>query len=639
MNLQKLCFLLIAVLFPGSTGAQDAIGDWWLVPDYTLPGKANNYPGPRVQHPQSVHQLIEMQSTPVLFHGKPPTDRLTGLLRGDAIPREEFTLELWMMHHVHRPVGACMMIKGQTAKDAIPVTIGFHNWELHFTAQGQDGMGIQLKHRLAKWGGYKQRWVHLVVSYNGHHASMYVNGTEVANAHLHHDAIAWPAEPELEIASYMQNEPYMQLANLVHAARVYGTAVTKEQVGKRFETLCSCVQDGRLFPNLFHFTAGPYLNLSTRKSVNLVWETDRPSTAKIEWGTTANLGNVIQLKQTNRLHECTLSQMASDTPYFYKITCTNEAGNAIDSGLLTFKTAVEQEQPFRFAILGDTESRPHINDQLAKRIWAERPHFVVNLGDLTDAGKKPHRYEWTHEYFLGMNQLTSRVPMFAVPGNGESDLYWYNRYHNYPKPEGYYKFQYGNAEFFMLDSNQREHSFAPGGEQYQWLEEQLSACTAQWKFVCHHHATYTGEEDDYGDSWKEQQSFGDPFVRNIVPLYEKYNVDIAMFGHLHLYERSHPIRDGVVNPEAGTIHLLAGGGGGNLEDFAPTPAFFSAKTYPDHHYVTMEIVGDKLNMRMMGIDGALRDWLVLDKSTRKGALAISRVSDKDKPPTVVDQRP
>jgi 3',5'-cyclic AMP phosphodiesterase CpdA len=362
--------------------------------------------------------------------------------------------------------------------------------------------------------------------------------------------------------------------------------------------------------------------LVTETTMNLTWETDRPATGILQWGPTAELGSEARFDTASRLHEATIEELQPGSNYFYKITAFH-GDQTIDSGMLTFKTAVKQGQPFRFAVLGDTESRPHINDRIAKRIWAERPNFVVNLGDLTDAGERPHRYEWTHEYFVGMTQLTSRVPMFAVPGNGESDLYWYKHYHHYPAPEGYYAFRFGDAAFLMLDSNQRRSEFAPGGVQYEWLDKQLASCDAKWKFVCHHHATYTGEEDDYGDTWKGESQFGDPFVRKIVPLYEKHGVDIAMFGHLHLYERSHPIRDGKVDVDDGTVHLLIGGGGGNLEDFAPTPAFFSAKTYPDHHYVTMEVIGDTLTVRMHGMDGNIRDTYTIEKGVKENALRVS----------------
>jgi len=180
----------------------------------------------------------------------------------------------------------------------------------------------------------------------------------------------------------------------------------------------------------------------------------------------------------------------------------------------------------------------------------------------------------------------------------------------------------------MLDSNRRKEEFAPGGRQYKWLEKQLAASKAKWKFVCHHHATYTGEEDDYGNTWEGPSSFGDQMVRQIVPLYEKYGVDIAMFGHLHLYERSLPIKGGKVNHPHGTIHLLAGGGGGHLEDFAPTPAFFSANSHRGHHYVTFQVSGNRLEMRTRDSKGRLRDFLILEKTGNRSR--IHRIEEQDR---------
>ena len=518
------------------------------------------------------------------------------------------------MHHVDQPVGMLIAAKGRLGTDSIPWALGFNNWKSSFTMQGTDGSMIQVQSRMKRWGGFKQRWIHLVATYDGHKARVWVNGEEVGSGHLHHDDVDWPEQTEFEMASYMKREPFMQFANLVHRVRIYSEPLDQDVIRTKFRELKLPVEEGRIYDGLFHFTAGPYLNYVTENSVNLVWETDRASTSVVEWGTDAKLGKRMKLDQSARLHTATLQGLDPNTPYFYKITTTSsDSDEVIESGRLTFKTAVQKNQPFKFAVVGDTESRPHVNDRLAKLIWDERPNFIINLGDLTDAGKQPHRYEWSHEYFVGFTQLVSRIPMFAVPGNGEDDLVWYNHFHHYPDAESYYQFEFGDAAFFMLDSNQREEEFRPGGKQYEWLKRQLERCDSTWKFVCHHHATYTGEENDYGNTWEAGTTFGDPAVQQIVPLYEKFGVDMVMFGHLHLYERSHPIRDNKVDFKAGTIHLLAGGGGGNLEGFAPTPAFFSAKTHRGHHYVLIESQNRQLTMRMVDTNGTIRDSLKLTK--------------------------
>jgi len=271
---------------------------------------------------------------------------------------------------------------------------------------------------------------------------------------------------------------------------------------------------------------------------------------------------------------------------------------------------VHDASAFSFAVIGDTEARPHINDRLAQAIWGERPHFVINVGDLTDGGQRPHRFEWTLEYFLGLNQLLGRIPTLPVPGNGESDLYWYQHYHALPPPHHYYTFGFGNAEFFLLDSNR---PLGPGSDQYDWLDRQLGRSNARWKFVAHHHPAYTSDEDDYGDTWRGGSQLGDANVRGIVPLYEKHSVDIVFFGHLHTYERSWPIADGRVDLDRGVRYIQTGGAGGNLEDFTPTRNWFTTKLYRGHHYCLLNVFGGHLSFQMFDVEGRLRDAFELNK--------------------------
>ncbi|MEL6142519.1 MAG: metallophosphoesterase family protein, partial [Bacteroidota bacterium] len=424
----------------------------------------------------------------------------------------------------------------------------------------------------------------------------------------------------LRICSYLANEPYMEVANLVKRLRVYNKALTKEELLEQKKILETEVERGIRYPDQFHFTAGPYLHNLTSEGVNISWESDRPAkNARIYYGSKLPLNKFDEVSFAatpdlgiNTIQVHSLAGLPADQPYFYEVQLTSPSGETIQSGVLTFKTGPDAPRPFSFAVLGDTEARPHVNHQLAKLIWDERPEFLLNLGDLTDGGKAPHKFEWNLEYFLGMDALTSRIPIFAVPGNGEGDLYWYERYHRYPDLGDAYTFSYGDAAFFMLNSNQKAE-FAPGGRQYTWLEEQLKTCDAKWKIVCHHHAPYSGDENDYGDSWTGPSAMGDTLVRRIVPLYEQYNIDLVFFGHLHTYQRTLPIREGKINRNNGIVYVQGGGGGGNLEDFAPTRAWFSGKTYRGHHYFTVDVDSERVHLRMYDAKGQLKDFLDLEK--------------------------
>lgn len=609
--------ILLLIVITGSFSTLQA-QEWWFWPDYTLDQKAYNYPGNRIVAPVSSKPPIKFQSKPIIFHGEEPTERIVDFAPTDQLTMESFSIEMWTVNHVNQPIGVLATLKNRDEDIAPDWLVGFYGKTITAILNAENSLTINHEVEVRRRGNY---WNYIVATYDGLVLKLYLNGELVKEKSVGKRAITNLKRYELEVASYMKNEPYMDLGNMLKMLRLENFAITSEEINNRHKVLLTMVEEGKLFPNLFHFNAGPYLNNATSTSMDIVWETDRPSDFVIMYGKQVPLMHKEEIntqsllpeqKVGSNIYSITLDDLDPETPYFYSIMAKAHDGTNMESGLLTFSTAVKELSSYMFAVIGDTEARPHINDRVSKMVWDERPNFILNVGDLTDGGQKDHKFEWNYEYFQGVTQLTSRVVVFPVPGNGESDLHWYNQYHTLPK-QGFYKFHYGNADFFMLNSNVPE-DFAPGGRQYKWLEQELEASTAKWKFVAHHHAPYSADEDDYGDAWSGVYDLGDPRIRKIVPLYEKYGIDMVFFGHLHTYQRTLPIKENRVNKQQGVIYVQGGGGGGNLEDFAPSRAWFSAKTYRGHHYFIITVHEDHLNFKMYDTEGRLKDYLDLNKT-------------------------
>lgn len=612
------CFLIYA----GRSYSQSPF-EFWFWPKYTLGQKAANYPGPRIDAPVSRFNVIQSESVPLIFHGEEPTERVVDFIEPTQLPSNQFSVEMWLVNHVNQPVGVLVAEKSKATSEEPSWLVGIYGRDLVYTLKTEDShFATMIQHKINE-RGWKDYWGHVVATYDGDKMKLYLNGELISEGivgkrktQLNH------AGYEMEAAAYMKNEPYMDLGNQLKMLKIYPYALTKETITSQLGKLKEMVTEGKLFPDLFHFTAGPYLNNASQSGISIVWETDRPADFVVEYGKKVPYDKKIELhtqkltkesdKAESNIYKITLTDLEAETPYFYNIKAIARDGKVMESGPLTFSTAVKETSSYSFAVIGDTEARPHINDRISKMVWDERPNFAVIVGDLTDGGVKDHKFEWNYEYFQGINQLASRVPVFPVPGNGEDDLHWYNQYHELPKNDGYYTFRYGNAQFFMLDSN-RPQDFAADGKQFKWLEEELKKSTAVWKFVAHHHAPYSADDDDYGDSWKQKAETGDLAIRRIVPLYEKYKVDMVFFGHLHTYQRTLPIKDNKVNQQNGVIYVQGGGGGGNLEDFAPSRAWFSAKTYRGHHYFTITVHDKELNFKMYDTEGRLKDYLDLKK--------------------------
>jgi phosphodiesterase/alkaline phosphatase D-like protein len=300
------------------------------------------------------------------------------------------------------------------------------------------------------------------------------------------------------------------------------------------------------------------------------------------------------------------------TAYFYRVVCTDGEGNLARSEVFTFQTAPDSKAAWAFGILGDTQRNPEVTRKCAEGIFALRPHFTLHCGDVVDDGFAKH--QWVSDLFGPSAKLFAHVATFPVIGNHERNSHWYYDYFSLPDPEYYYTFHYGNAQFFMIDSNK---DLAPGGEQYQWLERELKASKATWKFTCHHHPCFSSDEDDYGDRWKGKApkgyAWGDRNAMQLVPLYEQYGVDIVFAGHIHSYERTWPILQMAINQKNGVRYIVSGGGGGGLEQAGPQRAWFTLHVQRGHHYCFASVQDRTIQFKAYDLEGRLFDTFELTK--------------------------
>ncbi len=584
----------------------EALGNWVFHPNYTLERNATNYPGPKLDAPKSQFQRFKTLGEPFIFYEQTPSERLVDFMPAAQIPKNQFSVECWLLNHVNMPVGALLTLRSKKIETDPAWLLGYYGNEVSFTANFEKQESRTLTAKIQK--GWKKYWGHLLATYDGKKLKLYFNGelqseTDVPN----NSKINIPEMPQIELAAYLNQEPAMELSNLVKAVCLYDKALTFDEVQLKLKNLQAQVEAGKLFPQLFHFNAGPYLHYATLNSINLTWETDRLANAVIEYGTNKDLGKKLEINTPKLIQEITIPDLEPATLYYYQIKAIALDGSQIESGTLTFNTAAKPETPFSFCVIGDTESRPHVNHQLGKMIWDERPNFLLHLGDITDGGFQDHKFEWNHEYFTGITPLASRIPIFTVPGNGEADLYWYKRYHRLPEHEEFYNFQYGNAEFFMLNSN-ADAELQKGGRQYQWLKEKVSQSKATWRFVVHHHCPFSSDENDFGDTWKgEKSTMGDPKFDDLKKLYEELQIHVVFYGHVHAYERTHPLKDGKIDQQKGVVYIKSGGGGGHLEDFIPSHAWFSGKTQRGNHYCRVDILEKTFTLKMYDLEGRLKD--------------------------------
>ncbi len=471
------------------------------------------------------------------------------------------------------------------------------------TKGADDGDGV-LTYMVADKPFQPGKFYHLVGVYDGRRMKLYVDGRLAASSQEQSGNILYPPRAFFEIGAYHDADEYYRLSGAIAEIRLYSGALAEQQIAQRFGEVRPLLT--AVVPRV-RILAGPYIMHTTPTSTVIMWETDLPSTSEVFYGLAAPVEKRVAAKGEATIHEVRITGLTPGTIYFYQVRSRTAAGGVVRSKLYSFKTAPGREVPFTFVVVGDTRTYPKRFQRICELAWGERPDLVVNVGDVVSNGNV--KQQWLTEWLIPAAVLMHRVPMYVAIGNHERNAKWFYRYVSYPEPENYYSFDWSNAHFTMIDTNQ---DIRPRSEQYRWIERDLASAKATWKFAFHHHPQWSSDSNDYGDAYRGPSELGDKDTRVLCPLYERYGVDIVFYGHIHDYERTWPIRGGKIDPD-GVIYVQTGGGGAELEDFAPYRSWFTAALYRGWQYCVVTVNGRRLRMVVKDIEGRMVDWLELAK--------------------------
>ena len=459
------------------------------------------------------------------------------------------------------------------------------------------------------------KWVHLAATYDGQKMSLFVNGRSVAKSTEQSGPVNYSEKAPFVLGAYRDSNEFYPHVGAMQDFGLWHTALTPEQVKELYDRRPESTRSTPPVPPL-KFSVFPYLQWATKNSITVSAEASRPVDVVVEFGLDSKLGKKIESKEVGKLHHIEIKGLKEGTPYFYKVTARGgegEAGNLLETGILTFQTQASKDTAFGFLVVGDTQNNPKVTRAVSDLAWGHRPNFLMHCGDLVGTGS--NKREWVHEFFAEASGILSRMAIFPTLGNHEQNAQLYYDYFTLPAPEFYYGYMWGTVEFFVLDTNKKIDS---NSEQVKWLEKKLRNSKARWKVVYHHHPAWTSDENDYGDTWKGSSNQGVLSVQeHLVPLYEKYDVDVVFNGHIHVYERTWPIRDRkTVGPGEGVVYITTGGGGGHLEGFAPNRTWFSCNKRVGHHFLMVNVNGDQMEISAYDIEGRLFDRLMLGKTEK-----------------------
>ncbi len=156
-------------------------------------------------------------------------------------------------------------------------------------------------------------------------------------------------------------------------------------------------------------------------------------------------------------------------------------------------------------------------------------HGKGPAGPVADFAKEPDSLGYYTAMHLPGNGPAPKYPTPAVGPDETLATFRAVAGDRYPR-QANYSFDVGDAHFLVLDSNVYIDPTDPALQ--AWIEADLRATDAAWRFVVYHHPAFNVGHEHYAAQ----------HMRVLSPLLERCGVDVCFHGHEHTYQRTRPFR-------------------------------------------------------------------------------------------------
>ncbi len=502
---------------------------------------------------------------------------------------------------------------------------------------------------------------------------IYVNGTEVYRNNMPAGSITYAT---LASSAASDDGNTAQVFTISSSAFVGGNNIIAVEMHQNAGTSSDLSFDLQLtgnVPGAALLTRGPYMNSALQNGIVIRWRSDVATGSKVNYGTTA--GNLTQSVTDNTLtteHVVTLIGLTANTLYYYSIGSPTQTLQGDANNYFKTMPIVGSTQKIRVMAMGDMGNNS-TNQVNVRNAWQ-----TFNGSNYTDAwillGDNAYNSGFDAEYqsnFFNIYQggLTKNHVLWPAPGNHDyaqssarqaDHLIPYYDMFTLPKngeaggiassTEAFYSYNYANVHFVALDSYGWETGstrlYDTLGPQAVWLKQDLAANTQPWTVVYFHHPPYTK-----GSHNSDTETELINMRQNIVPILERYKVDLVLNGHSHSYERSYLLNghyglentfslaghalssssakyDGTANSctyiknaadvRNGIVYALVGSAGqlgGSTAGYPHDAMYYSNVTNGGTLY--FEVENNRLAAKWIGSDGVIRDNFTIMKNVNQ----------------------
>lgn len=312
------------------------------------------------------------------------------------------------------------------------------------------------------------------------------------------------------------------------------------------------------------------------------------------------------------IHDGVMTKLKKGVRYFYQVGSDTGGWSAIHS-FVSRNEDSDETIAFLFGDMGTATPYSTFlrtqEESIATMKWilrdiealGEKPAFISHIGDISYA--RGYAWLWDH-FFTQIEPVASKVAyhvcignheynwpsqpwrpewsqrIYGTDGGGECGIPYSLKFHmpgNSSEPTGtpapatrnlYYSFDVGAVHFVYMST---ETNFLPGSSQYNFIKHDLESVDRNktpFVVVQGHRPMYTTSYEFTDAPLRERM------LQHLEPLFVKNKVTLALWGHVHRYERFCPMNNFTCGSmglngedwEAFPVHVVIGMGG---QDWQP----------------------------------------------------------------------
>lgn len=361
---------------------------------------------------------------------------------------------------------------------------------------------------------------------------------------------------------------------------------------------------------LGNFSRAPYLQNVSSNRAELLFQTPVPLSARVEFGT-GSTGERLVLTPAGTNHIAVLTNLLPGTRYAYKVTATEgtNSGNALPVSFRTLPTS----GPLTVQVIGDSGGADIWQHAVTDRMVEDGADLLLHAGDIIYPS---FSYGLADIRFLSVQRALMRTtPSFFAWGNHDliqgtapflsalrspvNDTPMNDHFAQGTIPESYYSFDAGDVHFVVLfQPFVTQYLMRTNSPQAAWLDADLAATRKPWKVLIAHHPWETSGAHRFDDWNFNGKRDATEYAEAVMPIAQRYGVQLILAGHDHNYERLIPV--------GGVNSIITGGGGGPPYGLLETDEK-SAVFHVVYHYTRLTFDGDTMKGQCINWRGDVLD--------------------------------